>query len=222
MSKEDFYGDKMEDLESTRLSILEHGLNLEDFKTNPIEQFTLWLQQASDTGIHYPTAMSLATVTKDGKPMQRFVILRNFDAKGFIFFTSLSSRKAEQIAGNPNVSLIFPWHMLERQVQISGHAEKLSKVEMLKYFASGSKGSQLSAWLSEQPSPVSNRGMLESKLKEIKERFSKGEVSMPSFWGGYRIVPDSYEYWQSGEDKVNDRFVYERDGENWVLGRMAP
>jgi pyridoxamine 5'-phosphate oxidase len=204
------------------MSTLNNGLSSDNLNPDPIGQFDQWLNQAKDSGIRYPTAMSLATVTSMGTPEQRFVMLRDFNEKGFVFYTNLSSRKSEHLSINSNVSLIFPWHMLERQVQITGHAEKLTKLEVLKYFSVGSKGSKLSAWLSEQSSPVSHRDVLENKVNEIKKRFSRGDISMPPFFGGYRIIPNNYEFWQSGIDRINDRFIYSKDNGQWNITRVTP
>ena len=208
--------------EKVRHHILDQGLRLDDLSPNPVSQFEVWLKQARDSGIRYPTAMSLATVNCSGEPSQRMVMLRIFDHSGFVFFTSLSSRKSDHLKANPKASILFPWHMLERQVQISGAVEPLGKLEVLKYFASRPKNTQLAAWLSEQSSPTKNRNLLENKLKEIKARFASGDVSMPAFWGGYRIVPQSFEFWQTGKDHVNDRFAYTLDRGDWKLERIAP
>jgi len=212
----------MSQQETIRRLILDTGMSIDNLKPNPLAQFEEWLNQARDAGIRYPNAMSLATVSAEGIPFQRFVMLKQFDKNGFIFFTSLGSRKAEQIQANSNASLLLPWHMLERQVQIQGRAEKLSKLEVLKHFSSRSKNSQLAAWLSQQSSPVSTRSMLENKLGELKARFSDGDVSIPSFWGGYRIIPKNYEFWQTGLDTVNDRFIYDYQDGQWKLQRMNP
>jgi len=212
----------MSQQETIRRRILDTVMSMDNLNPNPLTQFEAWLNQAREAGIRYPNAMSLATVNAEGIPFQRFVMLKQFDKNGFVFFSSLSSRKAEQIKANSNVSVLLPWHMLERQVQIQGRAEKLSKLEVLEYFSSRPKSTQLAVWLSQQSSPVSSRGMLESKLEELKARFAEGDVSMPSFWGGYRIIPQSYEFWQTGQDTVNDRFIYGYKDGQWELERMIP
>jgi pyridoxamine 5'-phosphate oxidase len=212
----------MSSQEEIRRRILDRGLNQTNMDPDPFGQFSSWLGDARVAGVLYPSAMSLATVDAQGAPSQRMVMLRDFDAQGLLFYTSLGSHKAEHLAQNSHASALFPWHMLERQVQIRGRATQLSKVEVMKSFATRSKASQLSSWLSQQSAPVSTRGALESKLKEIKAKFARGDISMPAFWGGYRIVPDSFEFWQTGQDQVNDRFVYRRDGEGWQFERVAP
>lgn len=205
-----------------RKEILEEGLDIDSINKNPLNQFEAWMLQAKNSEIRYPTTMSLATVDNNGKPVQRLVMLRSFDEKGFVFFSSLGTKKTEHMEGNPNVSLIFPWHMLERQVHITGKAEQLSKLELIKYFSKNPTGAKISSWLSGQSSPVSHRQILESKIAEIKEHFSKGTISMPPFFGGFRIVPDHYEFWQSGKDKVNDRFFYTKNKNQWEITRMTP
>ncbi len=205
-----------------RQLILDKGMRVEDLDSDPFFQFNVWLEQAKDAGIRYPNAMTLATVDSRGVPFQRMVMLRQLDYKGLVFYTSLGSRKSEQLAQNANASVLFPWHMLERQVQISGVAEPLSKREVMKFFSLRPKSTQLATWLSQQSSPVSSRGLLESKLKEIKARFAEGDISIPPFWGGYRIVPDSFEFWQTGQDHVNDRFMYRCVDGLWRLDRIAP
>ncbi len=212
----------MTDQENVRLHILEEGLPSASLSSDPLEQFTSWMQQAKDAGIRYCNTMSLATVDKQGIPFQRLVMLKQYDAAGFQFFTSQSSQKVEHLESNSNVCLLFPWHMLERQVQVHGRAEKLSKLEIAKYFASRPKNSQLSSWLSQASSPVTTRGILESKLGEIKARFSEGKVSVPPFWGGYRVIPYRYEFWQTGKDGVNDRFIYQLKNNEWLIERAIP
>jgi pyridoxamine 5'-phosphate oxidase len=208
--------------DQVRQQILNAGLSEQDFSPDPIDQFTRWLEQARDAGIRYPTAMSLSTVDLDGAPTQRMVMMRALDQVGLVFYTSLSSAKSEHVANDSRVNALFPWHMLERQVLIQGVAEPLTRMELLKSFASRPKNSQLAAWLSQQPSPIKKRQLLETKLREIKQRFANGEVSMPAFWGGYRIVPSRLEFWQTGNDLINDRLVYQRSDEGWLLERVAP
>lgn len=156
-------------------------------------------------------------------PYQRIVLLKNVDQNGFVFYTNFESRKAKHLANNPNISLHFPWHPLERQVHITGRVEKLSAAENMKYFLSRPHESQIAAWASKQSSRISARGVLEGKFFELKQKFQKGEVPVPTFWGGFRIVPESVEFWQGGNHRMHDRFVYLRDenGE-WNAERLAP
>ncbi|WP_117232955.1 pyridoxamine 5'-phosphate oxidase [Vibrio maerlii] len=198
------------------------GLRRKDLKQNPIEQFNLWLEQAVDAGLTDPTAMTVATVDATGQPFQRIVLLKSVDDAGFVFYTNLGSRKAQQIAENSKVSIHFPWHPLERQVHITGVAEKLSAAENIKYFSSRPKSSQLAAIASKQSSRISARGVLEGKFLELKKKFEKGEIPVPSFWGGYRIKPESIEFWQGGENRLHDRFLFSKEAESWVIDRLAP
>ncbi|MCK4709360.1 MAG: pyridoxamine 5'-phosphate oxidase, partial [Gammaproteobacteria bacterium] len=175
------------------------------------------------TDIPEPTAMSLATIDADGQPWQRMVLLKVFDEKGFVFFTNYSSRKAVHIESNARVSLLFPWHALGRQVKITGMAEKISSAESLKYFATRPRGSQIGAWASHQSEIVNSRAMLDTLFEQMKQKFSKGEIPLPSFWGGYRIVPSTFEFWQARDSRLHDQFLCERDENgNWAYQRLAP
>ncbi|GEM76736.1 pyridoxamine 5'-phosphate oxidase [Vibrio sagamiensis] len=198
------------------------GLRRKDLKADPIEQFNLWLAQAVESGIADPTAMTVATVDKTGMPFQRIVLLKNVDEAGFVFFTNLGSRKAQQLEHNHNISLHFPWHPLERQVHITGTVEKLSAVENMKYFTSRPKESQLAAIASKQSSRISARGVLEGKFLELKQKFASGEIPVPSFWGGFRVKPQSIEFWQGGEHRLHDRFLFSYQHDHWDIDRLAP
>ncbi|EEY45616.1 pyridoxamine 5'-phosphate oxidase [Vibrio mimicus VM223] len=166
--------------------------------------------------------MTVATVDENGQPFQRIVLLKNVDDAGFVFYTNLGSRKAQHIAHNNKISLHFPWHPLERQVHITGVAEKLTALENMKYFMSRPKESQIAAIASHQSSRISARGVLEGKYLELKQKFANGEIPVPSFWGGYRIKPESIEFWQGGEHRLHDRFLYSREGNAWQVDRLAP
>ncbi|MFT5789571.1 MAG: pyridoxamine 5'-phosphate oxidase [Shewanella sp.] len=197
-----------------------HSENVPD---DPMELFTSWLEVVKDSEIKDPTAMSVATVDESGQPFQRIVLLKRFGDDGFVFFTNLESRKAQHIAHNSQVSLLFPWHTLEKQVAITGVAEPLSKTEVLKYFMSRPKDSQIAAWVSKQSSPISARKALETKFAEMKAKFANGDVPLPKFWGGYIVKPKSIEFWQGGENRLHDRFIYVKspDGQ-WQRDRLAP
>ncbi|HHK8191556.1 TPA: pyridoxamine 5'-phosphate oxidase, partial [Serratia marcescens] len=189
---------------------------------NPLELFERWLKQACDARLADPTAMCVATVDEHGQPYQRIVLLKHFDEQGLVFYTNLGSRKAQQLAHNPHISLLFPWHMLDRQVIFLGQVERLSTLDVLKYFNSRPKDSQIGAWVSQQSSRISARGVLESKFLELKQKFQQGEVPLPSFWGGFRVKFDSVEFWQGGAHRLHDRFLYQRDGNDWKIDRLAP
>ena len=187
------------------------------------EQFTVWFEQACAAEVNEPNAFSLATVNEVGQPSLRTVLLKYFDNDGLVFYTNYESHKAMEIEGNKKVSMLFPWLAMQRQVIVKGMASKVSAAESLKYFLKRPKDSQLGAWISRQSSVISSRQVLESKLEEIKARFTKGDISLPPFWGGYRIEPQSFEFWQGGENRIHDRFLYTRDEEaGWQIDRLSP
>ena len=210
------------DIGDYRREYAKGGLNRKDLSDSPFEQFEQWFTQAMEADIPDASALSLATVSSDGKPTQRTVLLKLFDEKGFIFFTNYTSQKAQQISENANVSMLFPWTELERQVEINGKARKISTTESLKYFLSRPKGSQLGAWASAQSSPINSRQILESQLSKMKNKFIKGEIPLPDFWGGYRVVPETIEFWQGGVDRIHDRFEYRRNKDDWNIERLQP
>jgi pyridoxamine 5'-phosphate oxidase len=161
--------------------------------------------------------------TTDGKrPSSRTVLLKAYDQRGFVFFTNYESRKAREIAVDTHVSLLFPWYPLERQVGIIGQAERISAAESLAYFASRPHGSRLGAWVSQQSSVITSRKFLEMKWDEMKRKFADGEIPLPSFWGGIRVVPTEIEFWQGRENRLHDRFRYLRAGDSWTIERLAP
>jgi pyridoxamine 5'-phosphate oxidase len=200
-----------------------NGLRRKDLADNPIDQFTHWFKQAQEANLLDPNAMVVASVGEDGQPAARNVLLKGYDHNGFLFYTNLESRKAKQIAHNNKVALLFTWLPLNRQVKIEGRAEKLSTTDSLKYFLSRPKESQWAAWASSQSQKISSRQILEEKFFEMKEKFSKGEVPLPSFWGGYRVKVHKIEFWQGRENRLHDRFVYllQTDG-TWTIERLAP
>lgn len=210
------------ELEDIRREYSKGGLRRKDLRIDPIDQFNFWLHQAIDAKLLDPTAMTVATVDEFGQPYQRIVLLKHCDQEGFVFYTNLGSRKAQHIEGNTKVSLHFPWHNLERQVNVLGVAEKLTAAENFKYFTSRPKDSQLAAIASKQSSRLSARGILEGKYLELKQKFANGEIPVPSFWGGYRIKPTSIEFWQGGENRLHDRFLYSQADDHWDIDRLAP
>lgn len=201
---------------------MSHGLKHEALDPDPVTQFEHWYTQAIDSGIPEPNAMSLATVDPDGQPWVRTVLLKLYDAAGFIFFTNFESAKARQIATNNRVGLLFPWVALGRQVSIRGTAGKISAAESMKYFASRPRGSQIGAWASPQSQVISSRSLLDAKFDEIKRKFAKGDVPLPSFWGGYRVTPVEIEFWQARASRLHDRFVYTKNNGGWAIERRAP
>ena len=194
-----------------------------DLPADPIDQFQKWFDDIHQSHQDEPTAMILATASADARPTARSVLLKGFDAKGFIFFTNYESVKARQIAENPQVALIFPWFALRRQVIITGRAEKISTAESLKYFLTRPLESRLGAWASRQSSVLASRQVLEMKFEEMKRKFADGEMPLPTFWGGYRVTPETIEFWQRGENRLHDRFLYTRQPDNtWQIERLAP
>jgi len=210
------------DIGDYRREYTKGGLNKEDLSDSPFVQFEKWFTQAMEADIPDASAMTIATVSSSGKPTQRTVLLKIFDEEGFVFFTNYSSQKSQQIGENPNVSLLFPWTELERQVEINGQATKISTAESLKYFLSRPRGSQLGAWASAQSSPINSRQILESQLEKMKSKFTKGKIPLPDFWGGYRVVPETIEFWQGGENRLHDRFEYTREKSEWTSKRLQP
>lgn len=215
------YGWRM-DLFEFRKEYSARGLHREDLAADPVRQFDQWFAQATELQVPEPNAMSLATVDARSMPHQRAVLLKYFDAEGFVFFTNYGSRKAAQIAANPQVCALFPWITLERQVIIQGRAEKISTAESLRYFSSRPRESQIGAWVSNQSEVITSRKFLLQKLAEIREKFSHGEIPLPSFWGGYRIVPEAIEFWQGGPARLHDRFLYQRARSGWTITRLSP
>lgn len=209
-------------LEDLRRDYLMGGLEEADLDADPISQFERWLQQAIELQLKDPTAMTVATVDASGQPSQRIVLLKQVDARGFVFFTNYGSRKAQELSANPKISLHFPWHDIERQVKVCGVASKISAAESAKYFLSRPKESQLAAWASHQSHPVSTRQLLMQQVARMKEKFAKGDIPAPDFWGGFRVVPHEIEFWQGGANRLHDRFVYQREGDAWTIARLAP
>ena len=209
------------DLTNLRAEFRENGLNSSELDNDPLKQFSLWFSQAIKSGIAEPSAMSLATA--DEKEIGiRTVLLKHFDDKGFVFFTNYGSKKSQQIEVKPQAALLFPWLELERQVKIFGSVEKITTLESIKYFASRPKDSQLGAWASKQSATISSRSLLISQFESMKNKFSKGEVPLPDFWGGYRVIPDSIEFWQGRESRLHDRFIYQRSDNGWNISRLSP
>jgi pyridoxamine 5'-phosphate oxidase len=209
------------DLNSLRQEFASNGITRAELNDNPFIQFEFWMDEATQAGLTLPNAMSLAT-SDDNEIGIRTVLLKSFNEKGFVFFTNYNSKKSKQINDNPKAALLFPWLDLERQVKISGKVEKITTLESIKYFATRPKDSQLGAWASNQSSQLSSRQMLLSQFESMKEKFSKGEVPLPDFWGGYRVVPHTIEFWQGRENRLHDRFAYKKQSDNWVIERLAP
>ena len=199
------------------------ALDADMLSKDPVEQFERWFSEVCEIDPDAPNAVSLATASRLGVPSVRTVLMKIYDVNGFVFFTNYSSRKAKDLEENPRAAMLFPWVRQGRQVIVKGPVSRIATSESLKYFVTRSRGSQLGAWASDQSSIISARGVLESKLEELKQKFSAGEVPLPSFWGGYRLEPESVEFWQSQSDRLHDRFEYTRDANgNWVIARLSP
>jgi len=189
---------------------------------DPFEQFRAWLGDALATdGIVEPNAMTVATVAASGMPSARIVLLRQWDARGFVFFTNYESRKGAELTVHPHAALLFWWGVLQRQVRIEGAVERVLDVESDAYFATRPRGHRLSAWASRQSAVVPDRAALERAIGEADARFPD-EVPRPSFWGGYRVVPGRFEFWQGRPNRVHDRIAYERSDDGWAIARLSP
>jgi pyridoxamine 5'-phosphate oxidase len=199
------------------------GLTREMLDADPLRQFEHWLEQAVKAGLEDPTAMVLATVDAQGAPWQRIVLLKGLSDGGFVFYTNHGSAKARDIAAHDQVSLLFPWNELDRQVIIGGRADKMSMAESASYFATRPRESQIAAWASRQSRPVSKRALLLQEFNAMKEKFAKGEIPLPDFWGGYRVRPQRIEFWQGGEHRLHDRFEYTRQvAGDWTIEQLQP
>jgi pyridoxamine 5'-phosphate oxidase len=211
------------DVAALRRSATGFALDRDDLDDDPIVQFEDWFRYACETVPMDPNAVALSTVDSEMRPSSRTVLLKSFDENGFVFYTNYESKKAEHMETNPNVSLLFFWSDAARQVKIRGKAEKIPTKESLAYFLSRPRGSQIGAWVSAQSSVISSRSLLESKFQEIKDKFKNKDVTLPSFWGGYRVVPDQIEFWQGRRNRLHDRFQYtKQDDGSWTIERLAP
>ncbi|MCY0955085.1 pyridoxamine 5'-phosphate oxidase [Streptomyces sp. H27-S2] len=193
---------------------------------DPMAQFARWFQQAADAHLFEPNAMVVSTSTSDGRPSSRTVLLKQFDERGFVFFTNYGSRKGRELAENPHVALLFPWHPIARQVVVTGTAARIGRDETAAYFRSRPHGSQLGAWASEQSSVIASRAELDHRYAELAARYPEGEqVPVPPQWGGLRVTPDAVEFWQGHENRLHDRLRYARDAAPsgaWHVERLCP
>ncbi|KPJ82870.1 MAG: hypothetical protein AMS19_06400 [Gemmatimonas sp. SG8_23] len=189
---------------------------------DPIELFRKWLTIAEEAGIHEPNAIALATTTPEAAPSVRMVLLKGVDERGFVFFTNYESRKARELEASARAAFVIHWPVLERQIRVTGSVSRVPEEESSAYFSSRGRGSRLGAWASKQSRPLPERSELVSRVEEMKERFGGGEIPLPPFWGGYRIVPDEIEFWQGKADRLHDRLVFRRTATGWEPARLYP
>jgi pyridoxamine 5'-phosphate oxidase len=204
-----------------RQEYMRAGLSEKDAGPDPLRLFSVWLEDAVKAGLPLPNAMTLATVTPEGAPDARIVLLKGLERGAFAFYTSYTSRKARQLGARPAACLVFQWSELERQVRIEGSVEKVSSAESDAYFASRPLGARLSAWASAQSAPVASRQVLESSMEEARRRHGD-KPPRPPHWGGYRVTPQRLEFWQGRADRLHDRLLYTREGAEWKIERLAP
>jgi pyridoxamine 5'-phosphate oxidase len=211
-------------IEEIREQGMASGLRRADLDPDPYREFEKRFTLAVESGIPEPNAMCLATVDEDGQPWVRTVLLKTYDAHGFVFFTNYESRKARHIAGHPGVAMSFPWFALGWEVKVTGEAVRVSLAESAKYFATRPRGSQIGAWASPQSQIISSRSLLDAKVAEMMRKLHDQEVPLPSFWGGYRVQPSTIEFWQARTNRLHDRFLYSRaQADNvWRIDRLAP
>jgi pyridoxamine 5'-phosphate oxidase len=211
-------------IEEIREQGMASGLRRADLDPDPYREFEKRFTLAVESGIPEPNAMCLATVDEDGQPWVRTVLLKTYDAHGFVFFTNYESRKARHIAGHPRVAMSFPWFALGWEVKVTGEAVRVSLAESAKYFATRPRGSQIGAWASPQSQIISSRSLLDAKVAEMMRKLHDQEVPLPSFWGGYRVQPSTIEFWQARTNRLHDRFLYSRAQADdvWRIDRLAP
>jgi pyridoxamine 5'-phosphate oxidase len=210
------------DLAALRREYAAGGLHEADLAPTWHAQLERWLADAVAAGLPEPNAVVLATAAADGTPSARTVLVKGLDERGLVVFTNLSSRKGREVAENPRASLVFPWVELERQVVVVGDVEQVAREESEAYFRRRPRGSQVGAWVSRQSTVIPSRAVLEDRERELAERFGDGEVPLPPFWGGLRVVPRTVELWQGRPSRLHDRLRYRRDGRDWVVERLSP
>ncbi|WP_414664616.1 pyridoxamine 5'-phosphate oxidase [Horticoccus sp. 23ND18S-11] len=198
------------------------GLTESDLARDPFRQFEKWFQEAEAAKLTEPNAMTLCTASRDGRPAGRTVLLKSFDGRGFVFFSNYESRKGRELHDNPHATLLFPWLALERQVIVEGTVTKVPREESEAYFHSRPRASQLGAWVSQQSSLISGRGMLEESMKLLEQKYAGRDVPLPPHWGGWRLAPELVEFWQGRRSRLHDRLRYRREKDGWVVERLAP
>ena len=213
----------MTNLHDFRKDYKQDTLSISEVDENPIIQFEQWMKDAiTSEVVAEPNAMTLVTSTPDGKPSARVVLLKSFNEEGFVFYTNYESRKAIELMGNPYASIVFDWHVMERQVRIEGVAKKVSEEESDKYFYSRPKGSQIGAWVSPQSTFIDGREELEARQAKIESDFNDKPITRPPHWGGFVLQPHTIEFWQGRQSRLHDRLIYIKTGDEWMLRRLAP
>ena len=197
-------------------------LNETSVDKNPFIQFSKWYESILNSKLNEPTAMMLSTADANGNPSARIVLLKEIDDSGFVFYTNYRSRKGKDLKGNPKAALTFFWDELRRQIRIEGSIKKISRETSKEYFSSRPRESQIGAWVSAQSSVIPNREILENKFDELDEKFGNEEIPLPDFWGGYRLIPNYFEFWQGRENRLHDRICYKKDNDEWKIFRIAP
>lgn len=198
------------------------GLDEKTIDRDPIKQFQAWLDDAFAAKLPLAEAMTLATVTPDGKPVARMVLLKQVDHDGFVFYTNYNSAKARELDANPNAALVFYWTQLDRQVRVEGSVTRTSVEESREYFATRPRESQIGAWASEQSEVIASREVLEQRASELEQQYRDREIDCPEHWGGYRLQPERIEFWKSRIGRLHDRILYQREGDGWIITRLAP
>ena len=198
------------------------GLNEKDLARDPYRQFEKWFQEAEAAKIAEPNAMTLCTSTREGRPSGRSILLKGIDGRGFVFFSNYESRKGRELHENPNATLVFPWFALERQVIVAGTVTKVPREESEAYFHTRPRASQLAAWVSQQSTIISGRSVLEDSMKMLEDKYAGRDVPLPPHWGGWRMAPETVEFWQGRRSRLHDRLRYRRDQGAWVIERLAP
>lgn len=211
------------DIAQIRREYSKGKLDEKNVDKNPLSQFHRWFEEAVTSEVSDVTAATLSTANKEGRPSGRIVLLKQFDERGFVFFTNYESKKAKDLQENPHASLLFYWSVLERQVRIEGKVERTSPKESFEYFRTRPMESKLGAWASMQSSVVSARDILEMAFASMKKKYQNGEIPLPPFWGGYRVIPDSFEFWQGRPNRLHDRVFYSKNSEDvWKVSRLSP
>jgi len=208
--------------EEFRREYTKGSLDESQLAEDPVGQFAAWFFRATHSGLIEPSAMTLATSTREGRPSARIVLLKAFGPDGFVFYTDYRSRKSEELLDNPRAALLFYWDALERQVRILGNVAKISREQSESYFRTRPAGSQLGAWASHQSSVIRNRAELEERLRQVTARFGEDPVPLPEHWGGWALVPYEFEFWQGRPDRLHDRIRYRRHATGWTIDRLSP